>query len=146
MSWWDLGDDVLGDRPADAMKLALRTISTAREDRGEARLDLKHLLDGFAAALRDFDTSPESSFSKLAAKLKSGSEVESEGKGSADEEVARQFRRAFDQIQDAYEERFHRKPKLTELLKTLRFILGFEPSRFLELQEDAEIKEIIAKQ
>ena len=145
MSWWDLGDDVIGDRPADAVKLALRTISKARADRGEPKLDLKQLLDGFAVALRDFGDSPEANFSKLAARLRSGSEVEAEGKGSADEEIPRQFRRAFDQIEDAYDERFHRKPKLTELLKTLGFILGFEPSRFFALPEDVEIIEIIAK-
>lgn len=142
MSWWDIGDDVIGDAPADIMGQALGEIARAKQT--QAKPTLPEILDGFAAALRRMDAGQRYSFQKVVARQESGRAVAATGE-SADDQLVSTFGQAFANIETEYQQRFERKPRLSELLQTLLFVIGHEPERFLSDAEGLKVNEIVAE-
>ena len=142
MSWWDIGDDVIGDAPADIMRHALGEIARAKQT--QAKPTLQELLNGFAAALRKIEAGQRDSFQKVVARQESGPAVAATGE-SADDQLVSTFEQAFKDIEKEYQQRFERKPRLSELLQTLLFVIGHEPERFLFDAEGLKVNEIVAE-
>ena len=128
MSWWDDGDDVLGDGPADALKATWRTLLARREQQGNARPSTADTLESFAAALRRASVSP--SFERVI--LWRGGERGPEFTGtSGNPELATAFSEAIARIVKDYQETHGRAPRPSELVKTLEFILTPTPDTYL---------------
>jgi hypothetical protein len=128
MSWWDDGDDVLGDRPADKLKAAWRTVLARRAERDEGPPTTDVALASFAAALRAAGLDPP--FTRLV--LWRGRERLRDFDGSgADPELERAFAAAFTPIAADYQRQVERGPRPSELIKTLDFILTPEPANYL---------------
>lgn len=144
MSWWDIGEDVIGDTPADIMTRTLVEISRAREQRSRAKPTLQEMLDGFAAALREMDDGRRYTFRELVALQRSGPAVAASGDGANDQLISA-LRQAFDEIETEYQQRFERKPRLSEFLHTLSFVIGHEPERFFSGVQGMEVDQIVAK-
>lgn len=144
MSWWDIGEDVIGDTPADIMSRTLGDIARAREQRSRAKPTLQEILDGFAAALRGIDDGRRYTFGELVALRRSGPAVAANGDGANDQLVSA-LRRASDEIETEYQQRFERKPRLSEFLHTLSFVIGHEPERFFSGAQGMEVDGIVAE-
>ena len=144
MSWWDIGEDVIGDTPADIMTRTLVEISRAREQRSRAKPTLQEMLDGFAAALREMDDGRRYTFRELVALQRSGPAVAASGDGANDQLISA-LRQASDEIETEYQQRFERKPRLSEFLHTLSFVIGHEPERFFSGVQGMEVDQIVAK-
>jgi hypothetical protein len=149
MSWWDIENgNVMGDGPADLLSSTLSSIAEARENAGRRAPTLQEILDGFASALKivqdkSLDKAQPTSFQNLVARLESAPAVTSGGEaGAADSQVVSAFQQAFAQIEEQYQERWERKPRLAELLEALSFILGYRPDRFLSDADELNISEI----
>jgi hypothetical protein len=144
MSWWDIGDDVIGDAPADIMTHALSEYVCVREKQSQAKPTLQEMLDSFAAALRKIEGGKRYEFRKLVARQESAPTTATAGK-STNHELVSVLGQAFEKIDAEYQQRFGREPRLSELLQTLSFILGYEPERFLSNAEGMKIREIVAE-
>jgi hypothetical protein len=151
MSWWDIANgNVMGDGPADVVSSTLNAIAEARENTGRPAPTLREILDGFAAALKiaqdkSLDKAQPSSFQHVVARLESAPDVTSGSEAAtADEQIVSAFRQAFANIEEQYQQRWERKPRLAELLEALSFILGYRPDRFLSDADELNILEIIA--
>lgn len=144
MSWWDIGDDVIGDTPADIMARALGEISHAREQRSRANPTLGEVLAGLAAALREAGDGRRYSFRQLVATQRSGLSVAASGDG-AEGQLVSTLRRAVEEIEDEYQQRFGRMPRVSELLYTLLFVVGHDPEQFLSRARGMKIDQIVAE-
>lgn len=143
MSWWNIGEDVIGDRPADIFAGALGKGSQAREQGSGSKPTLRETLDAFAAALREADER-RYPFNELAAIPRFGQPVAANGEG-ADGDLTSVLRRAVEEVEDEYRERFEREPRLSELLHTLSFVVGYKPERFFSGAREMEIDDIEAR-
>lgn len=128
MSWWDDGDDVLGDGPADMLKEAWRGVLTSRAERNQPQPGFEEALNAYASALQATDLRP--SFSRIVAWKGAEPMKEFDGR-AADAELASAFRPALDLIGQKYLQRFDRPPTPSELVKTLEFILMYRPEDYL---------------
>ena len=152
MGWWATGnnDDIIGDGPADIMTDALIDV-VSRYGRSPV-LTLQELLDVLVAALRH---NPESIVSDAdnVTKIQVIAEVEKEpGRLSSsaspapDEDLLRLFYNAFEKIADEYQESgFNRKPRISELMATVNFVLGYRAESYKSITDDIPIKKISAE-
>lgn len=125
MSWWDDGDDVLGDGPADALKGAWRTFLARRNQQKQPPPTQAEALEAFAAALHA--TPLEPSFHSMVLWRDRERIAEHLGTGNADGELTRLFAEAMGKIVQDYQSRFSRPPRPSEIIKTLDFILRPSP-------------------
>jgi hypothetical protein len=130
MSWWDIGDDVIGDAPADILTRELMAAVRAREEKGGAKPTAQELLEAFTAALRKVERGERYVFHKLYWRRQSQAALIATGESASDDLVSA-LEQSFAEIDAEYRRRFERKPRLTEILQTAIFILGHEPERFL---------------
>lgn len=144
MSWWDSGDDVIGDGPADALTGALVSVARDRERRGQSKPTLEELLAAFAGALRKIDGGARYDFARLAARPESAAAITATGERPADDLLAA-LSDAFDRIIVEYQRRFNRPPRLNELLLTLSFVLGDEPGDYLSNAERMKYLQIVSE-
>src|SRR4051794_37040497 len=108
MSWWDHGEDVLGDGPADRLHEAWSRALGARSRAGRPRPTLREALEAFAHAIRTSGLDPR----ERGLRLLGGpvGEVTIEGAdGPAD--LVREFSVAATQIRHEYQARFGRAPR-----------------------------------
>ena len=128
MSWWDDGDDVLGDGPADRLTAAWRVVLGARARRKHAKPTLAEALEAFAFALRSADLKQVS----RGIVLRKGDDEVAIFKGTPDApDLTKAFSDAFVRIAQEYQQRFDRAPRSSELVKTLEFVIGYETESFL---------------
>ena len=128
MSWWDDGDEILGDSPADQLREAWRGVLASRAERNQPQPGFAEALDAYASALLASELQP--SFSRIVAW--DGAEPMRTFDGrTADHALASAFRPALDSIEQKYRERFDRPPTPAELVKTLEFVLSFRPEDYL---------------
>jgi len=144
MSWWEIGEDVIGDTPADFLRRTLGEIARSREERSGTKPRLQEILDAFAAALLGMNDGRRYTFDRLVAMNRSGPSVVASGDG-ADDQLVSVLRQAFDEIENEYLQRFERKPRLSEFLYTLLFVIGHEPERFFSHAQDVEVDQIVAE-
>jgi len=139
MSWWDTGenDDVIGDRPADLARQALRQIADARAGRGLAKpsmVDLLRAIGGVATGRgrADLEGMAEAPL-QIVAELTTGERVPSGPlrESPAAEDLIGPLADALAATRDAYRERWGRGPRLSEWLETFVFILRVLPEDFL---------------
>ena len=138
MSWWDDGDDVLGDSPADKLKAAWRTLLARRSERGLGPPTTDEALASFAAALRAAPLDPP--FTRMV--LWRGRERVRDFDGATgNPELAQVFIAAMGPIVEDYRRQAERPPRPSELVKTLDFILAPRPASYLAdaTQEDWEL-------
>lgn len=123
MSWWDGPDgEILGDRPADLLGKALEAIVQAREERDEPKLGLQDVLEALAAAL----TARGERFDELVAEQTDGPVLVVRPPAVPDPTLVDPLREALAKVEQAYQERWERKPTLSEQLKVFDFVLGSE--------------------
>lgn len=150
MGWWRTGhaDDVIGDGPADTLGLTLSGIARDRAARGEPRPTPAELLGTVARVLeaqpgRFISDAPAAGSLELLARTEpdSGS-VRSRG-DDADPKLGAELRRAFDEIAMEYEDSpLGRKPRLSELLASIAFVLRPEPEAYLSEVESFRLDDI----
>lgn len=128
MSWWDDGEDRLGDGPADRLTEAWRTILGARERLKQPKPTLAEALEAFAAAMQSagLEQAPRG------IALRKGKDVIRVFKGeSPARDLSEPFAAAIARIKDEYQQRFNRGPRPSELAKTLEFVIGHDTPTYL---------------
>jgi hypothetical protein len=138
MSWWDTGegDDVIGDQAADQVREALQQIVDARAKRSQDKPVLADLLWAIAIATGSAGTvlaDPPAGVLPLVAQLKSGQTVSS---GSPPDEretrdLVGPLAACLRALGTIYQDRWDRKPRLSEWLRALEFVLKYRPEDFL---------------
>lgn len=132
MSWWDTGngDDVIGDQPADVVRQTLAELSG---DAADSKPTLKDLLSalaavtgGSAAAELVEDPGPH----EIAATTKSG-EIVPGSRAGAPRRLIEPLSEGVRHIRDQYQERWERKPRVSELLDAFAFVLRFQPEDYV---------------
>lgn len=150
MGWWGTGhgDDVIGDGPADTLGLALSALARERGARGDRALTPAELLSTVARVIeahpaRYVSDAPKAGSLELVARTEPESaSIRSRG-ADGDPTVAVELRRAFDDIAMEYEDSpIARKPRLSELLAAIAFVLRPEPEAYLADAEGMRLAEI----
>jgi len=143
MSWWETppGDDVIGDGPADVLGDALGKMRARAEATIGRPPSLCELLGWFADALRrgSYPSAPVELIVRAA-----GEKVVAHAQAPPEQELAEMIDAALGEIAAAYEETWARPPRVTEILKTLAFVLRPDPQRFVADAEDVKIDHIEA--
>lgn len=150
-SWWDIGNDcILSERSTDIMKTALEAITcTYKETRGQ-NLTLQKLVDAIASTL---NTKPEEfcgdvrevSVQTVLVILDTGSNLVSNPLLlKADEEIVISLYKTFEEIANIYQEECTRKPRIKELLETIKFVLASKPGNYISIASGNSIKDIVA--
>jgi hypothetical protein len=153
MGWWGIGqgDDIIGDSPADTIAETLGQIASSCEEQGKPKPTVKEALNAIASALRlkaaDVVENGEEIFiQSLVAELEpTSTEVSGGENDNTDEALVAAFGKAIEEIARQYQDAVDRKPRLRELLASIRFVLGYEPSEYLSIEEDISVKKIIAR-
>jgi hypothetical protein len=139
MSWWDTDndDDVIGDQPADLNRQSLQQMVTTRAHRGEGKPTLAELLraigNAAATAGKELLDNVPTELSEITAVLKSGETISS---GPLEEDpkisdLVSILTENLHAIHDVYQERWERKPRLSEWLYAFAFVLLYQPEDFL---------------
>jgi hypothetical protein len=153
MGWWETGqgDDVIGDEPADTITTTLRAMAEAYEEQGKQKPTVQQLLNAILSALRlkpeqFIDEGNEISIQTLTAKFESTLDnVSSSEDNIADNQLVTALCDAFEEVAVEYEDaEMERKPRLSELLTSIAFVLGYEPEEYLSVPEGTSVTEIVA--
>jgi len=138
MSWWDTGegDDVIGDQPADQVREALQQIVDARAKRSQDKPVLADLLRAIAIATSSAGTvlaDPPADVQQIVAQLKSGQTVSSGSSpdGRETRDLVEPLAVCLRALGTIYQDRWERKPRLSEWLRSLEFVLKYRPEDFL---------------
>ena len=154
MGWWKTGQnkDIIGDVPADIISSMFKTIVRNYEELGKEKPTLSEMLSALLIALR---TEPEKilevaeaiSIRRLVATINpGGTEITSQLDGKAvDEMLVKRLRGELELVTTSYLETLERKPKLSELLACLAFILGSNPEKYLSGIQGGSVQEIVAE-
>jgi hypothetical protein len=134
MSWWDDGDDILGDAPADKLKAVWRTLLARRAEQGRDAPSTDETLESFAAALRRAEL--DGSFSALSLWRGSHKERDYAGAGGT-KELIDLLVPALAAIGQDYRRQADRPPRAVEMAKTLEFIV--EPRLDAYLSDASEL-------
>jgi hypothetical protein len=128
MSWWNDGDDMVGDGPADRLTEAWRVILGARRRARRRKPTLAQTLEAFAAAMRSAELERPS----RGIAVRKGSQEAGVFEGaSAEADLSEPFSAAIARISQEYQQRFKRPPRPSELVKAMAFVLGYETGTYL---------------
>jgi len=133
MSWWDTGegDDVIGDRPADLLTSALTGLAEWRERTHGERPSLAGLLAGLGALLSEAGRTVVVTAETAAGPVRGeGDAARAEG-----ETLLPILREALEKVAAAYQERWERDPRPSEVAHVVAFVLGPAPERYLRAQD-----------
>lgn len=155
MGWWakENGVDIISDQVADTITIALKNIANEKKARSQPQLTLAELLNVIQVALSKKQKSfllegDTISIQKLIAELGNSTEVITsnlEETQSIDEYVLNQIVEAFEETTVYYEDsELERKPKLSEILASFAFVLGYDPEDYLSIPEDFSVSGITA--
>ncbi len=153
MGWWEIAqsDNIIGDSPADTIAETLGQIASSCEEQGKPKPTLKEALNAITSVLRlkaaeVVENGEEIFIQTLVAELEPTSSQVSGGEdNNTDEALVTAFSEAIEKITNQYQDAVDRKPRLRELLACIRFVLGYNPSQYLAIEEEIFIKKIIAK-
>lgn len=150
MGWWRTGnhDDLIGDGPADTLTGALQDFTELNERHNRGKPSLPEVL---SAVLKTLSSQPQNyicdsqnhSLNQIIAKLDSDKTVTSDPNADSHEEAISIFHDAFEDIAVEYQDsELARKPRLSELLAALQFVLGDRPEAYISDLEGASISSI----
>jgi hypothetical protein len=149
VGWWKTGtgDDIAGDGPADAIQTALAIIAELAVEKDWSKPTLEQLLAAIVGALnREKATWVQGGSSVLALEARLGTgAVRVTDKDTVDGDLAKTIGRAFWAVAQEYDDVLDRKPRLSELLYTVRFILAPEPDYYLSIDPQVTIENIEAE-
>ena len=128
MSWWNDGDDMVGDGPADRLTEAWRVILGARKRARRRKPTMAQALDAFASAMR---SAALESASRGIAVRKGEQEADVLDGSSAAADLTEPFAAAIERISQEYRQRFDRPPRPSELVKALEFVLGYDTKMYV---------------
>ncbi len=149
MGWWQTFDNVIGDRPADILGIMFENITKNAEEQGNPKPTLEEVLSGVKIALNQNPGELVAereimAIKKIVARLEDKPEVESDVPHSTvAKQLALTFRPKFEAVTKTYQESFGRKPKLSELLESINFVLN--PEEYLSVEPGTVIFEIRAE-
>jgi hypothetical protein len=129
MSWWDSGQDVLGDGPADLLTSGWRTLHARRTERGEGLPTTAEMLQSFVAAVRaaNLTDPPLTRIVMWRARERLG-----EFDGSTPvADITDAFTSVLESIARDYQRQVDRPPRPSELAKTLAFIVRPSPGSYV---------------
>lgn len=128
MSWWDSGEDVLGDSPADLLTGAWRTLHARRVERGAGLPTTEEALQSFVAAVKAANVS-EPPLTRLV--MWRGRDRGAEIDGSTPvPEITDAFASVLPAIARDYQRQVSRPPRPSELAKSLVFIVRPSPDSY----------------
>jgi aminopeptidase N len=150
MGWWKTGkdDDIIGDAPADTIAEVFAAIASSFEEEGKPKPTLQQVLDAIILVLREkgadiFESTEEISNQTLVAELEpTSAKVWSRGNNITDENLVKAFEEAFEEIVNQYQDSVNRKPRLPEILASIKFILGYNPDEYLLIEENISVKKL----
>jgi hypothetical protein len=150
MGWWGTGnnDDTIGDGPADKLGGALEDLADHYERIYHHKPAFQQVLNAVLSTLCQQPEnyvcdSQEYEFSQITVELDSESMVVSNQDVKAEEAAIAIFHDAFEEIAVEYQDsEMERKPRLSELLATLEFVLGYQPEEYLSDAEGLSIASI----
>ena len=153
MSWWDIGDDITGDTPADIIRAALKNHAERCTEQNMPKPGLLTVLNATVLAIAQSTEKLEdiadfnSNDIVIKATLNTNDECLTSThhqQPATTEEVnlAGDMVNAIKEIEKAYLNSWQRKPRVREILYALEFILGYKPSRFIDSSDDLEIEKI----
>lgn len=153
MGWWHtgIGDDIIGDGPADSITDALHAIVSQRRQRNLERLTLKQLLEAVAKAIStDSDSFLSDVNGRTAGPIVANRGTPFEVRGTKDADVdftvLHELLHRFSEIAAEYQDtELERKPRLSELLAALGFVLRPSPSDYLAHCDGLEIDSITSE-
>jgi hypothetical protein len=128
MSWWDDGDDVLGDGPADAITVAWQRILAGRGHKGQPLPTTTEALESYAAALGRTKVVPP--FGSMVLCRDSDRVAEFTGSGGVGD-LTDAFAEAMLEMVQEYQEDLERSPRPSEIIKTLDFVIRPSPETYL---------------
>ncbi|MFG1990747.1 hypothetical protein ACGFJ7_12315 [Actinoplanes sp. NPDC048988] len=136
MSWFGSGRgaDVIGDVPADAVGRALTEMAQSDGERRAPALTVGTLLAAIAAALRSAPELVEGTggpvlSGRLVARFADGAQrAQAE---TADDRQTHRLIEAFSELTREYVAAWERKPRLSELLDTVVFVLDADMPRYV---------------
>ena len=133
MSWWDTGEgeDMMGDGPADILSQALGDLSDWREQTVGERPTLPGLLAGLGAALSERGCPVIVTAETRAGRV--GGEGDT-ARAEGDTYLPR-LRLVLAELAGAYQERWARDPRPSEVVYAAGFILGPAPERYLRTRD-----------
>jgi hypothetical protein len=137
MGWWESGEDILGDGPADTVGEILDEMAGQNEREKGRKPTLQELLDALATALSRrppafLCDAPTSGTVALTAVLEESGEMLQSQEEAGEPALVEPWRRALEEIALEYEEsEMVRKPRLSEVLATFCFVMNGSPGRYL---------------
>ncbi|MCC2668854.1 MAG: hypothetical protein K0Q72_1325 [Armatimonadetes bacterium] len=141
MSWWDTGqgEDMMGDGPADILSQGLGDLAAWREQTAGERPTLPGLLAGLGAALSE-QGCPVIVTAETASGHVGGADDTARAEGAT---YLPRLRVVLAELAGAYQERWERGPRPSEVVYAAGFVLGPFPGRYLR-ERDADGLELNA--
>lgn len=130
MSWWDRGNDVLGDEPADRVIGAWRRLLARRAERGESAPTTREALDAFAAAVTAHGIALQ------LVRSRAGQRIDAFDGSAPAADVQAAIAEELPAIDKAYQRQTGRAPRASELARTLAFVLRADPGVYLSDPDD----------
>jgi len=152
MSWWDIGNDMTGDTPADIMRSVLLGYAQSCDKQSIPRPDLQNVLNAVALAISKSNVSfedVEDNANQIVLRAiintteeRLDSTCHKQAATPEEASLAESFFIAIKEIESAYMDSWQRQPRIRELLYALEFILGYKPSRFIDVVDELEVDTI----
>lgn len=149
MGWWRTeSGDTIGDDPADVVSEHLETLSQLLLAQRARKLTLGELLAHLHLVLTVkagdlLAPGDDGPVDALSAEVETDDRLELIAE---DAEILDDIRDRIDAMCDAISARYSvfldRRPTTSEILASVRFVLGSQPDRFLEIAEDAKVRRI----
>lgn len=148
MGWWSTGNgnDLVGDGPADTIQAMLANIAASCFDEGKPKPTPMQFLTAMMKVINEnaevvIHGGAKVHIRKLEVQFEPHLHCASTGEvSSAIQSLEEPLDHAFVAIAREYEDVLGRKPRITELLSTVQFVLGHEPSIYLSV--DAEVTKV----
>lgn len=151
MAWWDIDDELMiGDPVVDRLARQLRGGIEQRAERGLGPPTLRALLSAIADGLRKYTAvwcgaTEDVPFEQVMAHLeRPAGHVELVPQDEAtDPDLAIQIAEAFEEISLIYEDVLDRKPRRTELLAVVRFLLSADPEDYVAVSPGSSVIDVM---
>lgn len=147
--WWEIGENLLSEKAIDIMRTSLELITQNYEQQKEQYLSLQQLIDAIASTFAmDIETfcsdTKQVYVQRVVAKVDGETIFSNELFKTADEELVIGLYTTFEEIVDIYEDKYECKPKLKEILETIKYAFNNKENN-LFIEADKTLTQIIAE-